>query len=150
MMRSWFKAHGQRKQVRQDRKYLEARARRILKGYLAADDPRKQRYYEAVAGAAIGCQPAAVDLALENPQLAYDTAESGLNIVKPRELQQLDGDEVQSMITDAYAAVAIAYRRAAAFYTDDKEMLRLGTAAVHLVTIATSYMEKVAPPSGPA
>ena len=43
-------------------------------------------------------------------------------------------------ITDAYATVAIAYRRAAAFYTIDDEMKRLGTAAVHLVTMATSYM----------
>ena len=46
------------------------------------------------------------------------------------------------MITDAYAAVAIAHRRAAAVYTMDKEMQQLGTAAVHLVTMATSYMEK--------
>jgi hypothetical protein len=139
----WLRPNGQRKQVRQDRKFLEARVRRLLKSYLAADGPRKQRYYEAVAGAAAGCQPINFDPALENPQLAHDTAESALNVVKLRELRQMDADDVQSMITDAYATVAIAYRRAAAAYTIDKEMQRLGTAAVHLVTMATSYMGKV-------
>ena len=44
------------------------------------------------------------------------------------------------LITDAYARVAIDYRRASAAYTDDKEMQQLGTAAVHLLIIATSYM----------
>jgi hypothetical protein len=139
----WLRPNSQRKQVRQDRKFLEARARRLLKSYLAADGPRKQRYYEAVAGAAAGCQPTIFDPALENQQLAHDTAEAALNVVKLRELRKMDGDDMQSMITDAYATVAIAYRRAAAAYTVDKEMQQLGTAAVHLVTMATSYMEKV-------
>ena len=53
----------------------------------------------------------------------------------------MDGDHLQSMITDAYAVVAVAHRRAAAVYTIDKSMQQLGTAAVHLVTMATSYME---------
>ena len=44
------------------------------------------------------------------------------------------------MITDAYATVAIAYRRASAGYTIDEEMQKLGTAAVHLITIANSYV----------
>jgi len=138
---SWFRASGQRKQVREDRKYLEARARRLLKSYLSADGPRKQRYYEVVAGAAAACQPAVSDPRLENPRLAQDTAEAALKVVKVRECQRMDGDQLQSMITDAYAVVAVAHRRAAAVYTIDKPMQQLGTAAVHLVTMATSYME---------
>jgi hypothetical protein len=43
-------------------------------------------------------------------------------------------------VTDACATVGIAYHRAAGVYTMDKEMQELGTAAVHLLTIATSYM----------
>jgi hypothetical protein len=43
----------------------------------------------------------------------------------------MDSDDMQSMITDGYATVAIAYRRAAAAYTIDNEMQQLGTAAVH-------------------
>jgi hypothetical protein len=140
----WLRPNSQRKQVRQDRKFLEARSRRLLKSYLAADGPRKQRYYEAIAGAAAGCQAANLfGPALENTQFAHDTAEAALNVVRQRELRHMDGDDVQSMITDAYATVAIAYRRAAAAYTIDNEMQRLGTAAVHLVTMATSYMRKV-------
>jgi hypothetical protein len=36
--------------------------------------------------------------------------------------------------------VAVAYHRAAGVYIADKDMLELGTAAVHLLTIATSYV----------
>lgn len=49
-------------------------------------------------------------------------------------------DHTEKLITDAYATVAIAYRRAAAIYTLDEKMQQLGTAAVHLVTIANSFM----------
>lgn len=47
---------------------------------------------------------------------------------------------METLITDAYATVALAHRRAAAVYTSEDDMKRLGTAAVHIVTIATSYM----------
>ena len=58
-----------------------------------------------------------------------------------RERQAIDGnDQIAELITDAYATVAIAYRRASTAYTADKGMQQLGTAAVHLLTIATSYM----------
>ena len=49
-------------------------------------------------------------------------------------------DRISNFVTDAYATVGIAYHRAAGVYTTDKEMQELGTAAVHLLTIATSYM----------
>ena len=138
---SWFKSRDKRKQVREDRKYLEARARRLLKSYLSADAPQKHRYYEVVAGATVACQPAVSGPHLENEKLSQNTAEAALKVVKLREQNRLDGD-LQSMITDGYAVVAIAHRRAAAAYTIDDEMQQLGTAAVHLVTMATSYMEK--------
>jgi hypothetical protein len=49
-------------------------------------------------------------------------------------------DPAIDFVTDAYATVAVAYHRAAAIYTTDKEMQELGTAAVHLLTIASSYI----------
>jgi hypothetical protein len=130
---SWFKPNKQRARIREDRKYLEARARRLLKGYLSADAARKQRYYEVVAGAAAACQPGVSDPNLENSQLAQAAAETARAVVRQREHQA-------SLITDAYATVAIAYRRASAGYTIDEEMQKLGTAAVHLVTIANSHV----------
>jgi len=127
--------------IREDRKHLEARARRLLKGYLSADAPRKQRYYEVIAGAAAACQPGVSDPSLENEQLTQVAAETALKIVKHREQQAIaDKDQAGSMITDAYATVAIAYRRASAAYTEIEDMQQLGTAAVHLLTIATSHM----------
>jgi hypothetical protein len=140
---SWFRSNSQRKQIREDRKYLETRARRLLKSYLSADGPRKQRYYEVVAGAVAACQPSVSDPSLENIRAAQDIAEAALRVVKLRDQRQMDGDPLQSMITDAYAVLAIAHRRAATGYTIDSEMQQLGTAAVHLVTMATSYMEKI-------
>jgi hypothetical protein len=51
-----------------------------------------------------------------------------------------EDDGISDFVTDACATVAIAYHRAAGVYTTDKEMQELGTAAVHLLTMATSYM----------
>ena len=138
MVFSLFKPN---RQIREDRKHLEARARHLLKGYLSADAPRKQRYYEVIAGAAAACERGVSNPNLENTQLAQAAAEAALKIVKLREHQSIpDNDQVGSLITDAYARVAIAYRRASAAYTSNEDMQRLGTAAVHLLTIATSYI----------
>ena len=127
--------------IREDRKHLEARARRLLKGYLSADELKKRRYYEVVAGAAAGCQPDVTDPKLEGVRFAQVSADVALKVVRVREQQAFDDvDQLASLITDAYATVAIAYRRASAEYTVDEEMQKLGTAAVHLLTIATSYM----------
>jgi hypothetical protein len=112
-----------------------------LKSYLSADGPRKQRYYEVIAGAAAACQPGVSDASLENVQLNHAAAEAALKIVKVRERKAIDdNDQLAVLITDAYATVAMAYRRASSAYTVDKEMQQLGTAAVHLLTIATSFM----------
>lgn len=138
-MFSWFKPNKQREMIREDRKHLETRARRLLKEYLSADAPQKQRYYEVIAGAAAACEPGVSNPNLENVQLTQAAAEAALNVVKQRQAIA-DKDQVAVLITDAYATVAIANRRASAAYTSDSEMQQLGTAAVHLVTIATSYM----------
>ena len=77
---------------------------------------------------------------MEDVIRARASAEAALKIVKLRE-QQIDwNDHTDKLITDAYATVAIAYRRAAAIYVLDEKMQKLGTAAVDLVTIANSYM----------
>ena len=142
-MLSWLKSNGQRKNIQEDRKYLEARVRRFLKGYLGADREHKHQYYEIVAGASAACQPEISDSNLEGIQLARRTAEAAIKVVRRRELQATDGkNHLAQLITDAYATVAVANRRAAGAYTIDDKMQKLGTAAVHLNTIATSYMAR--------
>jgi hypothetical protein len=137
----WFKTVRQRQKIREDRKRLEARARRLLKNYLSADGPHKQQYYEVIAGAAAACQPRVTDPNFEDTQLSQAAAKAAIKVVKLRESQAIDAnDQLAALITDAYATVAVAYRRASTVYTVDEEMQQLGTAAVHLLTIATSYM----------
>jgi hypothetical protein len=110
-----------------------------LGGYRGHGRPRQ--YYEVIAGAAAGCQPDVADPNLEGVQLAQAAAEVAFKVVKNREHQAIDdNDQVATLIIDAYATVGIAYRRASTAYTRDEEMRKLGTAAVHLLTIATSYM----------
>lgn len=138
-MFSWFRPDKRRKNIREDRRFLEARARRLLEGYLTADDHHKKQYYEVIAGAAAACQPGVSDPNVEDVIRARASAEAALRVVKLRE-QHIENDHTDKLITDAYATVAIAYRRAAATYTLDEKMQQLGTAAVHLVTIANSYM----------
>ena len=138
-MIGWFGSIVRRKQIRADRK-VEKRVRHFLERYLAADAASKNQFYQVVAGAAAACQHSVRDPTLENTDLAYATSDLAFKIVQSRSRRGTAADSVQSMITDAYATVAIAHRRAAAAYTADPEMQRLGTAAVHLVTMATSYM----------
>jgi hypothetical protein len=79
---------------------------------------------------------------LEDAQIAEATSAAAMEMVLAREergtLQQ--DDRLSDFVTDAYATVGIAYHRAAGVYMMDKEMQELGTAAVHLLTMATSYM----------
>jgi hypothetical protein len=137
----WFRPDERRKNIRDDRKFLEARARRLLQGYLAADDQHKKQYYEVIAGAAAACQPGVSDPSVEDVVRARVSAEAAIKVVRLREQKAMDrGAPTNELITDAYAAVAIAFRRAAADYSLDDKLQQLGTAAVHLVTIANSYM----------
>src|SRR6478672_7891279 len=141
-MFSWFRGDNRRRKIREDRKYLEARARRFLKNYLAAERATKHRYYEAVEGASAGCQPGTSDPTLEDAHIAEATAEAALKVVKRRGQRTSDNkDDLAMLLTDAYATVAVAYRRAAGVYAIDEEMQKLGTAAVHLLTMATSHMK---------
>ena len=141
-MSNWFKYNGRRKIIRQDRKYLEARARRLLKSYLLAEWLEKNQYYEVVAGAADGCRPEMSDPNMDDAQIAEATSDAALRVVRRREpTASEDGqNQLATLITDAYATVGVAYRRAAGLYTIDLPMQQLGTAAVHLLTIANSYM----------
>jgi hypothetical protein len=113
MVFGWLKSERweRRRKIRLDRKHLEARARRFLKIYLNADETRKPQFYRAVEEASKHCRP------------------SGLGLPPP----ELEDAQIAE-------ATSSAYHRAAGVYTLDKEMQELGTAAVHLLTMATSYM----------
>jgi hypothetical protein len=129
-----------RRIVRGDRKYLEARVRRFLTNYLSASEMEKSRYYEVIAGASAGCHPEHSVSYLENIRVAEMTAETANAVVRRRLQGGKDNDGLDGFITDAYATAAVAYRRAAGIYVGDKQMQKLGTAAVHLLTMVTSRM----------
>ena len=139
-MFSWFKPERRerRKKVRQDRKHLEERARRFLKRYLEADDKRKPQFYRAVEEISRNCQPAAV-AGLDDSGIAEAASQAAMQMVMDHSGGLEEGNQISDFVTDACATVAVAYHRAAAVYIDDKEMQELGTAAVHLLTMATSY-----------
>ena len=148
-MFGWFKseARKRRRKVKLDRKHLEARARRFLETYLDADERRKPLYYRAVDDASMQCQPANVRFLrsdLADALLAEATSDAAMAMVMSRLKNGASKDSIRTTEfgTDAYATVAVAYHRAAGVYTTDEEMQELGTAAVHLLTMATSYLSK--------
>ncbi len=147
MVFGWFNSEKREKRriVRLDRKHLEARTRRFLKSYLDADETRKPQFYRAIEEASKQCQPGELGQApseLEDAQIAEATYEAASKMVLARQeggaLKK--DDRIADFVTDAFATVGVAYHRAAGVYTMDKEMQELGTAAVHLLTMATSYM----------
>jgi hypothetical protein len=143
-MLGWLnsKSRKRRKAVKLDRKHLEQRARRFLTGYLEANETRKPHFYRAVEDASSKCQPAELKLArsdVDDHRIAEATSLAAMKMVLDRRAQVDENDRVGNFVTDAYAAVAIAYHRAAGAYVEDEEMTELGTAAVHLLTMATSY-----------
>ena len=130
-----------RRKARLDRKHLEPRARRFLKIYLNADETRKPEFYQAVQEASEQCRPSGSSLPpleLEDAQVAEATSRAAMQIVLDRSALN-KSDRNSDFVTDACATVAVAYHRAAGVYIMDKEMQELGTAAVHLLTIATSW-----------
>ena len=141
-MFGWVKSERRerRKKVRQDRKHLEERTRRFLKGYLDADQTRKPQFYRAVEDISMKCQPAETTSQPDkgDRQFAEATSQAALQMVLDRVRRSAD-DKVDDFVTDACATVAVAYRRAAGVYVEDEEMKQLGTAAVHLLTMATLY-----------
>jgi hypothetical protein len=136
----WLKiARPRRRIIREDQKYLEAGARSFLHNYLQANEAEKELYYEAVSGASAGCRPANAVSQLDSKQVAEMTADVASRVARQRQRRaEYNADRVESFITDAYATTAIAYRRAAGTYVDNENMQQLGTAAVHLLTMATS------------
>jgi hypothetical protein len=136
---SWEK----RRKVRFDRKHLEAKTRRFLIRYLAADQTRKPKFYRAIEDVSRECRAEiGVPLSqLEDSQIAEATSEVAIKAVLAQEKRAKKKDSsVSHFMIDASATVAVAYRRASRVYTVDKDMQELGTAAVHLLTMATSYM----------
>ena len=148
-MFGWFYSEHRkrRKKVKLDRKHLEARTGRFLKAYLDAQVMRKPQFYRAVEEASKHCQQAAGDLPppskLENAEIAEATSDAAMNVVLAREklASEMKANQVD-FLTDAYATVGMAYHRAAGIYAMDKEMQKLGTAAVHLLTMASSYVRQ--------
>jgi hypothetical protein len=144
MVFSWLKSENRerRKQVRLDRKHLEARARRFLISYLAAQETAKPQFYRAVEDISRKCHPSSSPSEWEDVQIANATSAAAMEMVLSRgkRTAQREDDPLADFMTNACATVAVAYRRAAGAYTMDKEMQELGTAAVHLLTMATSYV----------
>ena len=129
-----------RNKIRLDRKHLEARARRFLKGYLNSEEAGKPQYYKAVEDISRKCQPEVSfgRPASDDNQIAEATAKAAIKMVL--QLKEALTEKYQpDFLTDACATVAIAYHRAAGVYVGDEGMQELGTAAVHLLTMATSY-----------
>ena len=143
MIFGWFKSEQRerRKKVRLDRKYLEARSRRFLKSYLEADANARAQFYRAVEDISKQCKPAGLEAQtdLDDSRIAEATSEAAIKMVLEGDARVRKDDRFGNFVTDACATVAIAYRRVAGVYTVDKEMQELGTAAVHLLTTATSY-----------
>ena len=144
-MFGWFKSEQreQRKKVRQDRKHLEERARRFLKSYLDADQTRKPQFYRAVEDISKKCQPAELSLSqpdVDDRRFAEATSQAALQMVLDRVGRFSANDKVDDFVTDACATVAMAYHHAAGVYVADEKMKKLGTAAVHLLTMATLFI----------
>jgi hypothetical protein len=137
----WFKSdqRERRRKVRLDRKHLEARSRRFLKSFLDADDTRKPQFYRAVEEASERCHPAQCPAEFDDAQIAEATSAAAMKMVLERRVLKKNEPAID-FVADAYATVAVAYHRAAGVYTMDKDMQELGTAAVHLLTMASSYI----------
>ena len=84
-------------------------------------------------------QSALTSTDFEDSEIAKATSNTAMKIVLER-TALTKGDRTADFQTDAYATICIAYRRAAGDYLNDDDMKALGTAAVHLLTIATSFV----------
>ena len=138
----WLRSEDRerRKKLQLDRQHLEARSRRFLNNYLKADETRKARFYRAVEEASLQCHSEGLPPAdMEDAEIAEATSSAAMKIVLDR-VGSKQGDRTADFDTDAYATVAVAYHRAAGVYTTDPDMQELGTAAVRLLTMATSYI----------
>ena len=139
----WFKSdtRTRRKKVRLDGKHIEERARRFLESYLDADEMRKRHFYRAVQDITDMCQPAELSgrSDVDDGRILETMSQAAMKMVLDRTGRIREDNSVANFVTDACATVAVAYNRAAGVYVGDDEMQKLGTAAVHLLTMATSY-----------
>src|SRR5258708_20277475 len=140
MVFSLFKSEQRerRRNVKLDRKDLEARSRRFLKNYLNADETRKPQYYRAVEEASKQCQPAGSGLPppeLEDAQIAEATSSAAMKLVLAREERSAlkKDDRISDFFTDAYATVGIAYHRAPGAYTTHNQIQELATPTLHFL-----------------
>jgi hypothetical protein len=140
-MFNWLRSEERerRRKVMRDRRHLEARSRRFLKIYLNADETRKPDFYRVINEASAHCYPGIPSPELQDAEIADGASLAALKIVIAR-TGRIKEDPTSDFVTDAYATVGVAYHRAAGVYLHDRELRELGTAAVHLLTIATSYM----------
>jgi hypothetical protein len=142
-MFDWFrsKARERRKKLKLDRKHVEGRARRFLKNYLDADEMRKPEFYRVVQDISDMCRPAEVigRSDMDDSRIAEAASQAAMKMVLDR-TEGLNAGQATNFETDACATVAVAYHRAAGVYVGDDKLQELGTAAVHLLTMATSYM----------
>jgi hypothetical protein len=142
-MFDWFKSktRERRKKVRLDRKHVEARARRFLESYLDADEMQKPHFYRAVQDISNMCRSVelSVRFDIDDCRIAETTSQAAMKMVMARTGRIKENDAVGNFVTDACATVAVAYNRAAGVYVGNDELQELGTAAVHLLTMATSY-----------
>ena len=139
-MFDWFELERRerRKQISLDRKHLAARSRRFLRNYLNANEAQKADYYRVVEQASKQCHPNYVlsSPEVQDAEIAKATSSAATRIVLERVRLT---DRIDEFVTDAYATVGVAYHRAAGLYSADRTMQKLGTAAVHLLTMARSY-----------
>jgi hypothetical protein len=140
---AWFKSKSERaarKLADHDRQHFKSRARHFLKSYLEADEGEKPLFYRAVDAAVQACQ---IEAGVVHPSPDLEDAEIAMAMSNAATdiLLRPKADHAGAFRTDAFATVAIAYRRAAGIYAEDQDMRELGTAAVHLLTMATSYLK---------
>jgi hypothetical protein len=130
-----------RTEVELDRKHVEERARRFLRGYLESSEMGKAAFYRAVQDISDMCQQANLDSGsiADDASVAEAISQAAMKMVLDRTGRIRQDDSVAGFVTDACATVAIAYHRAAGVYQDDNDLQQLGTAAVHLLTMARSY-----------
>jgi hypothetical protein len=145
MVLGWLKSEqrDRRRKIRLDRKHLEVRARHFLKSYLKANEKQKPQFYRVVDEASKKCQPAISGMSsseLGDARIAEATSDAAMTTVLALQEQSALKKNAPNFVADAFATVGIAYHRAAGIYTKDQEMQELGTAAVHLLTMATSYI----------
>ena len=104
MVFGWFKSERRerRRKVRLDRQYLEARARRLLKNYLSADQGRKPLFYRAVEDASIQCHQS-VTSEIEDAQIAEATSRAAMQVVLQREERSaIEKADDQTAVTDRW------------------------------------------------